>query len=71
MGSRNHDLWNLGGAWASLDPFPWAYYKKMPLPRIRDIIEWESNNIFPCHYLCDMAVYQDLNDLPVVAAWTA
>ena len=45
-----------------------SYYKKIPLDEIRSLTGWRSNEVFYHHFLRDIAVDQDLEGLPVVAA---
>ena len=48
-----------------------AYYKNTPLSELCSLIGWKSSNVFVCHYLKDMAADTELQDIPLVAAWTA
>ena len=48
-----------------------AYYRHTPLPKLRQLIGWKSEEVFAAHYLRDMAVDQDLDSIPLVAAGIA
>ena len=47
-----------------------AYYRNTPLSELCGLISWKSANVYVHHYLPDMAVDTDLQELPVVAAGT-
>ena len=59
---RAHDV--------SVVPALIAYYRNTPLSELSGLIVWKSSNVFVRHYLKDIAADTELQDLPLVAAWT-
>ena len=60
---KAHDVWGIS---ASI-----AFYRNTPLKELCGLIGWKSSNVFVRHYLRDMAAGTELQDIPLVASWTA